>query len=179
MEKEVSKFMGHSSVTTTSMNYWVPTALELHDKMVSPFTGQFQNQIAAADESKEELEIVHDKLDAALNLFAKQTAVLRTAAANGDSAAQALEHFTSLVPNADGILRQIAESTSASISGVQERSRGPRQGGGDIATAAGDTSDSSDEDPDCEDEASSVGGVGHHFSDARGSGSGRKRKSGE
>lgn len=95
----------------------------------------------------------------------------------------ALEHFASLVPNADEILRQIAESTSASISGVQERSRGPRQGGGDMATAADDTSDSSDEDPDCEDEggdaSSSASGVGHNFSEARGAGSGRKRKSGE
>ena len=82
----VSKFMGHASLATTAVNYWVPAALELHDKLKNPFTGQFQQSVQAADEAKEELELVYDELDAALKLLRQQNAVFRTAAANGASA---------------------------------------------------------------------------------------------
>lgn len=115
----VSKSMGHASLATTAVNYWVPTAFELHDKLKNPFTGQFQQSVKAADEAKEKLELVYDTLDAALKMLCQQNAVFRTAAANGASASDALQHFEALVPDAEQILRGIVESTSASMSATR------------------------------------------------------------
>ena len=116
----VSKFMGHASVETTAVNYWVPTTLELHEKMNNPFTGQFQQKARAAEEANEELQLVYEKLDAAMGLFHQLHGSLRASAAQGASAEDALRLFSLAVPEAGAILRGIAESTSASISGVQE-----------------------------------------------------------
>ena len=37
----VSKYMGHKQVSTTAVNYWVPTIVELQAQMNNPFTGTY------------------------------------------------------------------------------------------------------------------------------------------
>ena len=112
----VSKFMGHKSVATTAQNYWVPTTLELNEKLNNPFTGTFQQKVRESEDTNKELEMVYDKLDASMTLFHQLYGVLRTCASQGHTAEHALQRFALVVPNADEILKGIAESTSASLS---------------------------------------------------------------
>ena len=116
----VSKFMGHADVSTTAANYYVPTALEVHAKMTNPFTGQFQQKVLESEQTKQELELVYAKLNASLTLFQKMHGTFRVAAANGASAAEAIHSFAVLVPDAEEIMRGIVDTTSVSMSVVQE-----------------------------------------------------------
>ncbi len=133
----VSKFMGHSQVATTSQNYWVPTVTELHESLNNPFTGKVQQKAAEIEQTKQELDLVYEKLELALSLLRKQNSIFRTAASNGSSAVEALQHFEMNVPNAEEILRAIVESTSSSISGVQSVATSrPPQGDPSLPTIA-------------------------------------------
>ena len=115
----VSKYMGHAHVSTTAANYWVPIALEVHDKMNNPFTGTFQRKADAAEEAQEELELVYEKLDAAVKLFHQLHGVVKVVSDSGGSAAEVQARFAAQVPNATEILRGVLDSTSASMTAAQ------------------------------------------------------------
>ena len=123
----VSKYMGHAHVSTTAANYWVPTALEVHDKMNNPFTGTFQRKADAAEEAQEELELVYEKLDAAVKLFHQLHGVVKVVSDSGGSAAEVQARFAAQVPNATEILRGVLDSTSASMTATQSGAL-PRNG---------------------------------------------------
>ena len=113
----VSKFMGHASVSTTAVNYWAPTTLELHEKMNNPFTGQFQPGVQQTSQIKQELELLYNKPLALAKLHLR--GLLRVSAANGVSAVEMERRYEDIVPNEEDLLRAILESTCSSISGEQ------------------------------------------------------------
>ena len=103
---------------------WVPTAVELQAQMNNPFTGTYQKKVQALEEHEEREKDLRQKLDSAKMLFGMLTSVLSTCASRGDSAAQALEHFTKAMPDATDIFRAIAEPTCTSSCGAPECSPG-------------------------------------------------------
>ena len=108
----VSKYMGHRQVTTTSANYWVPTAMELGASMNNPFTGEFQRKAVQAKDTREEVQVLEAKVDAAVKLLCRQTSILRAAASTGETAARALQIIETSMPEAEDILRSILENSA-------------------------------------------------------------------
>ena len=84
---------------------------------------------------KYDLELVYEKLEAAVTIVHRLHGSLRTAAASGATAEEALRHFATCVPDAEAILRGIMETTSASLSGTQ--CMPPDQAREDAAALAG------------------------------------------
>jgi integrase len=125
---KVSKWMGHSSADVTATHYHVPEIKDLHEKMNNPFTGQFQQKMKESEDLQRELELVYDKRDAAVQLFNQLVGCLRVSAAQNASAAYALKRFELAVPNAQLILAGIIESTSASMSDMQDGQPDPAGG---------------------------------------------------
>lgn len=111
----VSKYMGHAQVTTTANYYWVPDELELQANMNNPFTGHFQRKRETEYELRKAVETLTTKIDAAVEMLCQQTAILRTAASSGQTAAEALQLFEEYIPDAEAILRAIMETTNSSV----------------------------------------------------------------
>ena len=142
----VSKFMGHAHVSTTSA-YWVPTAMEIAEKMNNPFTGQFQKGIQETSQMKQELDALYKKFLALAKLHHQLRGLLRVSAVDGCSAAEMERRYEEVLPNEQALLRAIMESTSSSISGEQAMSADQcEEDEAILAAASGDEGEASNED---------------------------------
>ena len=124
----VSKYMGHRQVSTTAQNYWVPTIMELHEKLQNPFTGQMQQQNETEEELKRDREMLRTKLDAVLRLMHHQNVIFRTAASQGATADEALRRFQTIAPDSEDVLRVVLESSGTSQTGSAAMGASHRSG---------------------------------------------------
>ena len=159
-----SKYMGHTSVSTTAQHYWVPNTTELFSKINNPFTGEMQQQQRETRQAVQELELLQSKLDGALHIIAQMDAIVRTAVAS-NLTAPPVQEAMARIPNRDAILRTILESTSASLTATSMPPPEPLQGiaEDDKASQESEGSASSTED---EGEAQSDGGTADDAAEA-------------
>ena len=105
-----SKYMGHADVTTTTANYWVPTALEVHDKMNNPFTGKFREPESEDTDERRELRLSNAKTRKLLEVVNHYNVVIGAIAERNGSASDVQEAILETSPGLPNLLRLLSAS---------------------------------------------------------------------
>jgi integrase len=105
----VSKFMGHSNVNVTANSYWVPTMMELHNKMNNPFTGTYQAKVQSDTDAVSELEVTKYKLTQSLEIIKRFDTIINR---HGATAIQL--DIMKEIPNMAQLMLLLDDSSSGS-----------------------------------------------------------------
>ena len=110
----VSKFIGHSSIDTTSKHYWLRNINDLQDSLKNPFFGTYIRDDEKEAEYEEALERAEKKIDTAMSIIHVYQSHISEGLRDGLSLQEIQNKIFSTIPTLDKILRIIADSVAGS-----------------------------------------------------------------
>lgn len=110
----VSKFIGHSSIDTTSKHYWLRNINDLHDNLKNPFFGSYIPDEKKQSEYEEALERAEKKIDTAMSIIHVYQSNISDGLKEGLSLQEIQNKIFEAIPTLDKILRVIADSVAGS-----------------------------------------------------------------
>jgi integrase len=129
----IAKMMGHSSMSTTFKNYFVPTPDEVFDMIISPFKTDFYDKRLDERSSKLVHQMVNTKVSSCMAMITVFKTAIATCTRQGGTAADVQNMVANWIPNMD----EAAEIIEESIDYAQEKDKS--------------SADVSEEDPDSDD----------------------------
>jgi integrase len=109
----VSKYMGHKSLDTTSTHYWVANVQELHETMINPMSGAYQEEVRDEEMKDLEIRLLREKKAKALEIIETMLTQLHDVKEDGGSLEDYMATIKASIPNLSERLLRIEEDEGA------------------------------------------------------------------